>query len=75
MGSGVGALGLGCNAVQLHGYGCSRDQEETHCYSWIPFSPYWKWDLHWENKEFELKYTRGINLKLESRCTVTRFSF
>ena len=32
-------------------------------------------DVHWENEEFELEYTRGINLKLESRCTVRRFSF
>jgi hypothetical protein len=39
------------------------------------FLPIGNGDLHWENKEFELKYTGGINLKLESRCTVTRLSF
>ena len=39
------------------------------------FLPIGSEDLHWENKEFELKYTRGINLNLESRCTLTGFSF
>lgn len=68
-------LGLGCNAVQLPGMGAHGAKQRlavTHRFIFLPIG---NEDLHRENKESELNYTRGINLKLESRCTVTRFSF
>lgn len=57
------------------GMGAHRTKQRFTVIHRFIFLPIGSEDLHWENKEFELKYTRGINLKLESRCTVTGFSF
>ena len=57
------------------GMGAHRTKQRFTVIHRFIFLPIGSEDLHWENKEFELKYTRGINLNLESRCTLTGFSF
>ena len=67
--------GSGAALSRGMGMGAHRTKQRFTVIHRFIFLPIGSEDLHWENKEFELKYTRGINLNLESRCTVTGFSF